>query len=77
PHDHLSPEQSRDIILAHAKDGAAILREQKMPKELIDIAEQHHGTTLLKFFYYKAKQHNEELPEQSYRYVGPKPQSRE
>ncbi|MDE4083730.1 HDIG domain-containing protein [Planococcus maritimus] len=77
PHDHLSPEQSRDIILAHAKDGAAILREQKMPKELIDIAEQHHGTTLLKFFYYKAKQHNEELPEQPYRYAGPKPQSRE
>lgn len=77
PHDHLSPEQSRDIILAHGKDGAAILRKQKMPKELIDIAEQHHGTTLLKFFYYKAKEQNEELPEEQYRYTGPKPQSRE
>src|SRR5690606_31649540 len=40
PHDQLTPEQSRDIILAHGKDGAAILRKQKMPKELIDIAEQ-------------------------------------
>ncbi|WP_211653990.1 HD family phosphohydrolase [Planococcus alpniumensis] len=77
PHDHLTPQQSRDIILAHGKDGAAILREQKMPKELIDIAEQHHGTTLLKFFYYKAKEQNEDLPEQQYRYTGPKPQSRE
>lgn len=77
PHDHLSPEQSRDIILAHGKDGAAILRKQKMPKELIDIAEQHHGTTLLKFFYYKAKEQNDELPEEQYRYTGPKPQSRE
>lgn len=77
PHDQLTPEQSRDIILAHGKDGAAILRKQKMPKELIDIAEQHHGTTLLKFFYYKAKEQNEELPEQEYRYTGPKPQSRE
>ncbi|MDN5709920.1 MAG: HDIG domain-containing protein [Planococcus sp. (in: firmicutes)] len=77
PHDHLTPQQSRDIILAHGKDGAAILREQKMPKELIDIAEQHHGTTLLKFFYYKAKGQNEDLPEQQYRYTGPKPQSRE
>ncbi|MEZ0480509.1 HD family phosphohydrolase [Planococcus sp. SSTMD024] len=76
-HDQLTPEQSRDIILAHAKDGAAILRKHRMPKELIDIAEQHHGTTLLKFFYYKAKQQNEELPEQGYRYTGPKPQSRE
>ncbi|MBU9672815.1 HDIG domain-containing protein [Planococcus sp. CP5-4] len=77
PHDYLTPQQSRDIILAHGKDGAAILRKQKMPKELIDIAEQHHGTTLLKFFYYKAKEKNEELPEQEYRYTGPKPQSRE
>ncbi|MFK8793066.1 HD family phosphohydrolase [Planococcus plakortidis] len=77
PHDHLTPEQSRDIILAHGKDGAAILRKQKMPKELIDIAEQHHGTTLLKFFYHKAKEQNDALSEQEYRYSGPKPQSRE
>lgn len=76
-HDRLTPEQSRDIILTHGKDGAAILRKHKMPKELVDIAEQHHGTTLLKFFYYKAKEQNEDLAEQEYRYVGPKPQSRE
>ena len=77
PHDQLTPQQSRDIILAHGQDGAAILRKNKMPKELIDIAEQHHGTTLLKFFYYKAKKHNDEIPEQEYRYKGPKPQTRE
>lgn len=77
PHDRLSPEQSRDIILAHGKDGAGILREQKMPKELIDIAEQHHGTTLLKFFYYKAKERQGEVSEEAFRYDGPKPQTRE
>ena len=77
PHDQLTPQQSRDIILAHGQDGAAILRKYKMPKELIDIAEQHHGTTLLKFFYYKAKKNNDELSEQEYRYAGPKPQTRE
>lgn len=76
-HDQLPPEKSRDLILAHAKDGAAILRKHKMPKELIDIAEQHHGTTLLKFFYYKAKEQNKQLSEHQYRYDGPKPQTRE
>ncbi|MGM0897111.1 MAG: HD family phosphohydrolase [Bacillota bacterium] len=77
PHDHLTPEQSRDIILAHGRDGAAILKKHKMPKELVDIAEQHHGTTLLKFFYYKAKKQHEDLAEEPYRYTGPKPQTRE
>lgn len=76
-HDQLPPEKSRDLILAHAKDGAAILRKHKMPKELIDIAEQHHGTTLLKFFFYKAKEQNKQLSEHQYRYDGPKPQTRE
>lgn len=40
-------------------DGADMLRDHKMPKELVDIAEQHHGTSLLKFFYYKAKEKGE------------------
>ena len=53
---NLPPETSRDIIIAHAEDGAKLLEKHKMPKEIIDIAEQHHGTSLLKFFYYKAKE---------------------
>ncbi|WP_246097021.1 HD family phosphohydrolase [Psychrobacillus soli] len=77
PHDNLPPETSRDIIIAHAEDGADILRKHKMPKEIIDIAQQHHGTSLLKFFYYKAKEIKEDTPEKLYRYPGPKPQTKE
>ena len=55
PHDALPPEKSRDIIIAHAEDGAKLLEKHKMPVEIIDIARQHHGTSILKFFYVKAR----------------------
>ncbi|ANU25562.1 HD family phosphohydrolase [Planococcus versutus] len=77
PHDRLPPEKSRDIILAHGIDGARLLKKHKMPKEIIDVAAQHHGTSLLKFFYYKAKELDPTLVEDSYRYQGPKPQTKE
>ena len=77
PHDALPPGKSRDIIIAHASDGASILSAQKMPEELVDIARQHHGTSLLKFFLVKAKETDPDVPEQHYRYPGPKPQTRE
>jgi cyclic-di-AMP phosphodiesterase PgpH len=77
PHDSLPPSTSKDIIIAHASDGSNLLKEHKMPKEIISITEQHHGTTLLKFFYYKAKQNGEEISEEEYRYPGPKAQSKE
>ncbi|WP_391116100.1 HD family phosphohydrolase [Psychrobacillus sp. L3] len=77
PHDNLPPEASRDIIIAHAVDGANILRKYKMPKEIVDVAEQHHGTSLLKFFYYKANEKNDKVKEKDFRYNGPKPQTKE
>ncbi|RUS54437.1 phosphohydrolase [Kurthia sp. 3B1D] len=77
PHDHLPPEKSRDIIIAHAADGVRILEKHKMPKEIVDIARQHHGTTAVKFFYYKAKQQDPTVKESDYRYAGPKPQTKE
>ncbi|KPL58607.1 HD family phosphohydrolase [Rossellomorea vietnamensis] len=77
PHDRVSPETSRDVIISHASDGAQMLRKHKLPKEIVDIAEQHHGTTLLKFFYYKAKEQGKDVKEEEYRYPGPKPQTRE
>lgn len=77
PHDSLPPETSRDIILAHGSDGAKLLQKHKMPKEIIDIAQQHHGTTLLKYFYHKAKEDGKLVKEEEYRYAGPKPQKRE
>ncbi|BBP90803.1 hypothetical protein BsIDN1_44210 [Bacillus safensis] len=51
PHDKLSPQLSKNIIIAHTTDGADMLREKKFPEELVDIAEQHHGKSLLKFFF--------------------------
>lgn len=77
PHDRLPPQTSKNIIIAHAADGAEMLRKHKMPKEIVDIAEQHHGTTLLKYFYHKAKQNGLEIKEEDYRYPGPKAQSKE
>lgn len=77
PHDTLPPERSRDIIIAHAEDGAKLLEKHKMPPEIIDIARQHHGTSLLKFFLFKAKEEGKEVEEAAYRYAGPKPQTKE
>lgn len=76
PHDRLSPQKSAQIIIAHATDGAALLRKHRMPKEIIEIAEQHHGTSLIKYFYHKANQSGN-AKESDYRYPGPKAQTKE
>ncbi|CAM3436940.1 HD family phosphohydrolase [Marinicrinis lubricantis] len=85
PHDQIEPSLSKSIIVAHARDGVEMLEEYKIPKQICDIAGQHHGTTLLKYFYHKAIKMQEELPEEEreeikeedYRYPGPKAQSKE
>ncbi len=77
PHNFIDPWQSAEIIIAHPYDGAKILKEHKMPKEIIDIAQQHHGTSLLKYFYYKEKEVNKDVSESLYRYPGPLPQTKE
>ncbi|MEC5422220.1 HDIG domain-containing protein [Virgibacillus sp. C22-A2] len=77
PHDVLAPKQSAEIIISHPYDGAAMLKNHRLPKEIIDIAKEHHGTTLLKYFYYKDKDTNKHVKEEYYRYPGPKPQTKE
>lgn len=77
PHDRIPPQTSKNIIFAHVMDGTEILRKNKLPKEIIDITEQHHGTTLLKYFYHKAGQNGLEVNEADYRYPGPKAKSKE
>lgn len=77
PHDRLPPATSKDIIIAHVSDGVNILRKNKMPKDIIEIAEQHHGTTLLKYFYHKAKEAGLDVTEEEYRYPGPKARTKE
>ncbi|MFK9091416.1 HD family phosphohydrolase [Bacillus salipaludis] len=77
PHDRLPPDKSANIIISHVTDGSAILKKYHMPKEIIDITEQHHGTTLLKFFYHKAMQSDADIGEEDFRYPGPKAQTKE
>ncbi|MGG1686336.1 HD family phosphohydrolase [Pseudalkalibacillus sp. NRS-1564] len=78
PHDKISPYLSKTIIVSHATDGAELLRKHRLPKEIVDIAEQHHGTTLLKFFYYKAsEQSDQQVSEAEFRYPGPRAQTKE
>ncbi|WP_243524482.1 HD family phosphohydrolase [Bacillus pseudomycoides] len=78
PHDKLDPETSRDIIIAHVTNGVKMLEEHHIPQEIIDIAGQHHGTTLLKYFYYKAiKEDKEKYTEDMFRYPGSKATSKE
>lgn len=79
PHDNIAPSLSRTIIISHPRDGVEMLREYNIPKAIRDIAEQHHGTTLLKFFYHKALKQDESgnVTEAEYRYPGPKAQSKE
>lgn len=77
PHDSLPPERSAEIIIAHTTDGANLLRQYKMPKEIIDIALQHHGTSTLKYFLHKAKEEGREIDEKVFSYPGPKPQTKE
>lgn len=83
PHDFIEPKLSKSIIIAHAGDGVEMLKDYKLPKPIRDIAEQHHGTTLLHYFYHKALRLAEEsgiepdFTEQDFRYNGPKAQSKE
>lgn len=80
-HDKLSPSMSALILMAHVKDGAELARENKLGQPLVDIIRQHHGTSLIKFFYDRAKAKADpgvqQVDERDYRYPGPKPQTRE
>ncbi|RIX54127.1 HDIG domain-containing protein [Paenibacillus nanensis] len=83
PHDTIDPKLSKSIIVAHASDGVEMLKAHNIPKQIRDIAEQHHGTTSLKYFYHKALKQAEEqgvepaFTEDDFRYPGPKAQSKE
>ncbi len=81
PHDHLSPHMSKTILIAHVKDGVELGVEHKLGKAIIDGIVQHHGTTLIAFFYNRAVEQcdedHHEVAEADFRYPGPKPQFRE
>lgn len=80
PHDKLQPALSAMIITSHVTDGIKMLREARFPEEIIDIVEQHHGNSLVSFFYHKAKEaalDPDEIKEEDYRYKGRRPQTKE
>lgn len=76
PHDKLSPNLSALIITSHVKDGVEMARESKLPGELVEFIRTHHGTTLVSYFYHRARQIGECI-ESNFRYDGPIPETRE
>jgi cyclic-di-AMP phosphodiesterase PgpH len=94
PHDDLAPTMSALIIIAHVKEGVDLALKHKLNQRIIDIIQEHHGTSLVYYFYQRALQQQEdaraggkimnireedipEVQEESFRYPGPKPQTKE
>jgi len=90
PHDELSPSMSTLVITSHVKEGVTLAQRYKLPRPIIDAIQQHHGTGLVSYFYHRARKQaqtalsagdtsagTEITAEESFRYGGPKPQSKE
>lgn len=77
PHDETTPSLSAIIITAHVREGVELAREYRLPPEIIDIIEQHHGDSLVSYFYNKASQAEGPVAEADFRYASSRPQSRE
>ncbi|NKB87884.1 MAG: HDIG domain-containing protein [Acidobacteria bacterium] len=79
PHEGLAPSASADVLIRHVTEGIAYAEEHKLPRPLLDAIPQHHGTSLIRYFYSQAAEAagDEGVDEFDYRYPGPKPQTRE
>ena len=82
PHDDLTPSMSTLVITSHVKEGVALAHRYKLPRCIIEAIEQHHGSGVVSYFYHVARQQAGEedgrgVPEEAFRYQGPKPKSRE
>jgi putative nucleotidyltransferase with HDIG domain len=82
-HDDLEPALSTLVIIGHVKDGVALARQYRLPRPVIDCIQQHHGTTLVEYFYHEAVRAQADSGvgpgelEATFRYPGPRPQTRE
>ena len=63
------------VVISHIKDGVALAKQHKLDKVIIDCIEQHHGTSLIHYFYHRALEQNEEIKQEIFRYPGPKPRT--
>jgi putative nucleotidyltransferase with HDIG domain len=77
PHDIASPAQSAFVITAHVREGAELARRSHLPAEVVDIIDQHHGTSLVACFYEKARKGDGTVLEADFRYDGTRPSTRE
>ncbi|MDH4197656.1 MAG: HDIG domain-containing protein, partial [Candidatus Aminicenantes bacterium] len=80
-HKDLTPSMSTLVIINHVKEGLELARKLKLPRDIRDVIEQHHGTSLVRFFYQKAKEKydpdDQKVGEETFRYPGPVPRTRE
>lgn len=78
-HDDLTPEESMEVIQNHVRKGIELAKKYKLPQEIIDFIPTHHGTTVLSFFYNKAKElyGEDKVDINDFRYPGPKPFTKE
>jgi putative nucleotidyltransferase with HDIG domain len=80
-HDSLAPDVSARILISHVTEGVELADEHRLGKEIIEIIQQHHGTSLVGYFYQRAKNREgitiAEVHEKDFRYPGPKPRSKE
>ncbi len=83
-HEKLAPSMSSLVLIAHVKDGVELAQKHGLGREIIDTIQQHHGTSLITFFYHKARDKAERragkyssVKEEDFRYPGPKPQTKE
>lgn len=78
PHDKLAPNLSVLTIVSHVRDGVEMAQQHNLPDEIIDCIKEHHGTSLVAYFYYQAQKLSETpILEDDFRYPGPNPQSKE
>ena len=77
PHDRTDPRVSAAILTAHPRDGAAMAQKARLPQPVIDIIRQHHGDSPVMYFYDKAQKQFDATDISSFRYEGPRPQTRE
>jgi hypothetical protein len=80
-HQLLTPQESAQVIMAHVAEGVALAREAGLPEPIIDIIKEHHGTTLVYYFYRKQIEKmggdKSKVDEREFRYAGPKPRTKE
>ena len=77
PHDHLDPSDSARLIISHVTYGLTLATEHRLPQFVRDIIQEHHGNSLLQFFYHKAVESKSQVDEKDYRYPYTIPQTRE